>query len=213
MNDDDQFRDRIISFDFIKYELGINNNFENHPRGLDEIAWNREFRIVQRQQQAAMQPPEPAMNQSQIARLAGGFRKTIVGKMANSIWKDQECCICLIEFEHGAKVVQLACHRTHLLHDACYISYLDSQGGNALCPLCKTPIDKAGAKKIEIQEKTPKVEDDDPFANDANKAKKANDAPVISAPVAINEVEEPIDDMPVVMAPGNDDSGDLPPPQ
>ena len=101
LDDAEQFEDRIISFDFIKYELGVLHNFENHPRGIDEIAFNREMAIIRRAQQERMQPPDAGMNQSQIARLAGGLRKTIVGKMAQSIWKGAECSICLIEFEPG----------------------------------------------------------------------------------------------------------------
>ena len=133
--------------------------------------------------------------------------------MAQSIWKGAECAICLDEFEPGAKVMQLACHKTHLFHESCYLKYLQSNtGANALCPHCRTPIDKEKAKKVEITAPTPKVEDDDPFAAGANL--KGQDEVVVSNPVAINEPnpDEP-GAMPMVMAPGGDDDvDDLPPP-
>jgi len=36
-DDNEEFKDRILSFDFIPYELGRLNNFENHPVGLNEL--------------------------------------------------------------------------------------------------------------------------------------------------------------------------------
>ena len=214
LDDDAAFEDRIISFDFIPYELGVLRNFENHPRGIDEVAFNRELAVIRHQQQEVMQPQAPGMNQSQIARLAGGLRKTVVGKMAQSVWKGAECSICLIEFEPGMKVYQLACHKTHLFHDECYLAYLkQKEGQQALCPVCRTPIDKEKAIKIEIEEtKTPKVDDVDPFSEVAN-PKPQNDDVVISAPVAINaNPDEAEGEVPMVMAPGGD-GDDLPPPQ
>ena len=77
--------------------------------------------------------------------------------------------ILWFEFEPGQKVMQLACHRTHLFHEECYLNYLQAKSGaSALCPNCRTPIDKEKVKKVEITAPTPKVEDDDPFAAGAN---------------------------------------------
>ena len=116
-----------------------------------------------------MQAQGPEMNQSKIARLAGGLRQTVIGQMAQSVWKGAECSICLIEFEPGAKVYQLACHKTHMFHDECYIAYLkQNENLQALCPVCRTPIDKEKAVKIEIQDSRPNINDPDPFADNAN---------------------------------------------
>ena len=39
--EDEKFVDRIISFDYVKYELGNLNNFRNHALGINEIEFNR----------------------------------------------------------------------------------------------------------------------------------------------------------------------------
>lgn len=38
--------DRIVSFDYIPFYLGVLDNFENHPVGRDEIEYNRGLSIV-----------------------------------------------------------------------------------------------------------------------------------------------------------------------
>ena len=57
-----------------------------------------------------------------------------------------------------------------------------------MCPVCRTPIDKEKAVKIEIEEtKTPKEPEADPFSDLANPKPQEDDV-VVSAPVAINEL-------------------------
>ena len=41
IDEDNNFQDRILSFDFIEYELGEHNNFENAPVGRQEWNFNR----------------------------------------------------------------------------------------------------------------------------------------------------------------------------
>lgn len=44
--DDTEFEDRVLSFDFVEYELGRLNNFENHPVGRNEFEYNRRLSFV-----------------------------------------------------------------------------------------------------------------------------------------------------------------------
>ena len=46
LGEENDFRDRILSFDFIPYELGVLNNFQNHPVGRNEFEYNRGLSIV-----------------------------------------------------------------------------------------------------------------------------------------------------------------------
>ena len=78
-----------------------------------------------------------------------------------------KCPTCLDSFSSKNHTVTTECG--HLFHEDCYLNYLQAKAGaNALCPNCRTPIDKEAVKKVEITAPTPKVEDDDPFAAGAN---------------------------------------------
>ena len=46
---DELFKDRVISFDFIDFELGRLNNFANHPVGRNELEYNRSLNFARRQ--------------------------------------------------------------------------------------------------------------------------------------------------------------------
>ena len=53
--DDEKFEDRVISFDFIEYELGLLNNFENHVVGLNELEYNRHLSVIRQAQRPVME--------------------------------------------------------------------------------------------------------------------------------------------------------------
>ena len=65
IDDEAEFEDRILSFDFVAYELGRLNNFENHPVGRNEFEYNRRLSFVRaqsiRQRPAEAQPPSQSM--------------------------------------------------------------------------------------------------------------------------------------------------------
>ena len=44
--EDSKFESALISFDFVEYELGRLNNFENHPVGRNEYEYNRRLSFV-----------------------------------------------------------------------------------------------------------------------------------------------------------------------
>ena len=46
--DEEQFQDRVISFDYVEFELGLLNNFENHPVGRAELEFNQRLSYVRR---------------------------------------------------------------------------------------------------------------------------------------------------------------------
>jgi len=69
INEGNEFRDRVLSFDFIEFELGRLNNFENHPVGRNEWEYNRRLSFVRQQSMRAHQPAAPAMSQSIIQRV------------------------------------------------------------------------------------------------------------------------------------------------
>ena len=49
MNEDNELKDKILSFDFIQFELGELNNFEDHAIGMQEVAFNRNLEFVRQQ--------------------------------------------------------------------------------------------------------------------------------------------------------------------
>ena len=49
MNEDNELKDKILSFDFITYELGDLNNFQDHAIGMQEVAFNRNLEFVRQQ--------------------------------------------------------------------------------------------------------------------------------------------------------------------
>ena len=46
IDDDAEFEDRILSFNFVQYELGRLNHFANHPVGRNEFEYNRRLSFV-----------------------------------------------------------------------------------------------------------------------------------------------------------------------
>ena len=76
------------------------------------------------------------------------------------------CCICSLEFEPGQKVIELDCHKTHMLHDECYdqlVKFNAQKGKELICPICRKTINKARVVKKQLLECESNVEDDDPF--------------------------------------------------
>ena len=61
--EDFKFEDRILSFDFVEYELGQLNNFEDHPVGRQEYEFNRRLSFV-RAQSIRGRPPAPELKRS-----------------------------------------------------------------------------------------------------------------------------------------------------
>jgi hypothetical protein len=45
-NSDTDYMELIIHLDYVKYQLGLVGNFENHQRGTQEIAWQRSMRLI-----------------------------------------------------------------------------------------------------------------------------------------------------------------------
>ena len=67
----------------------------------------------------------------------------------------EECSICMISFTNmeeqaqalsDNRVVQLSCHKNHVIHYECAIKYIsngigEQAGVNMLCPICRAPIE------------------------------------------------------------------------
>ena len=65
--DEPEFNDRIISFDYIDYELhGMGGNFPNHVIGLNEIEYNRNLSVIRRHQQEVIGQQYQQPNMSQL---------------------------------------------------------------------------------------------------------------------------------------------------
>lgn len=72
IDDANEFQDTILSFRFIDYELGRNNNFVNHPVGRNEWEYNRRLSFVRQQSIRQMANNAPAApNQSMAQRIQG----------------------------------------------------------------------------------------------------------------------------------------------
>ena len=50
-------------------------------------------------------------------------RKETLVKPLNQSQKDLCCCICTLEFAENERVVILACHKSHILHEDCFKDY------------------------------------------------------------------------------------------
>ena len=55
--DDFKFEERVIGLDFVQYELGILNNFQDAPVGRQELEFNRALNYVRAQSIRAARPP------------------------------------------------------------------------------------------------------------------------------------------------------------
>ena len=62
--------------------------------------------------------------------------------MAPEDGKVFECCICYMGMEPGEKIVQLACHELHVLHEDCYTNFVKHFNHEALCPLCRAFVEE-----------------------------------------------------------------------
>lgn len=104
--EEEEFKDRIISFDFTEYELGMLNNFDNHVYGLNEIEYNRNLSVIRRtmrlnqEEAAAARAEAEGWKPNASAKMKKTFRKTIVGMMGAS-QRGTECSICTVPFESG----------------------------------------------------------------------------------------------------------------
>ena len=67
----EDFKDRILSFDFVDYELGVLNNFDNHLVGRNELEYNRRLSIVRAQSIRGRPDGGAAPNQSFFDRARG----------------------------------------------------------------------------------------------------------------------------------------------
>ena len=52
-----------------------------------------------------------------------------------------ECAICKCDFEEDEDVTPLPCNTAHYFHSSCITQWLKT---NAICPLCRAPVDAAG---------------------------------------------------------------------
>ena len=114
--EDYKFEDRIISYDYVKYELGLLNNFENHVVGINEMEFNRNIQIFRGQQQIEMQEVYgPDAGGAHINYIRYSLRKTIIANLSGGT-KDIECSVCTFGFKHNDKAEALACHPSHIFH-------------------------------------------------------------------------------------------------
>ena len=81
---------------------------------------------------------------------------------------ERECPICVDYLKPGEKIVQLACHELHKMHESCFRNLLDTnarmnQPQLNRCPFCMKPIVESEVKKMVWKQKedpsSMKVED------------------------------------------------------
>ena len=131
-NESEQFKNAVIHFDFIPFELGQLNNFENHLVGRNELQYMRRLSLVRsvsiRERQAAADAQAP--NQSILQRQATRLTKTIHEAFSGEALNDLFCTICAETMKSGDKVIQLACYETHQLHENCYANFIETNNRN-----------------------------------------------------------------------------------
>ena len=53
------------------------------------------------------------------------------------IEKEQECCICMLQFDGSQKIVELKCSSKHKFHTDCLEKWIESKPS---CPICRRGI-------------------------------------------------------------------------
>ena len=125
---------------------------------------------VREMQRAQMQPVMQTKTEEHLKR-SGKHRGTMrlpTGKSLAESEMHADCPLCLVEWEEGMKVMQLACHPTHMLHVECYeciVNFDDKHNPEPLCPVCRAPIDTAKAVKTILRAKGPNEEDEEDLAS------------------------------------------------
>ena len=105
---------------------------------------------------------------SKFGRSMRDARKTIVGNFFGKTIFGDDCPICFMTFEPGDKVEVLACHPTHMLHEACYRMFIETNeknGVNSFCPMCRAPVDKTKTTR-KLLNQAPEEKQEDPFYRD-----------------------------------------------
>ena len=80
-------------------------------------------------------------------KLVAYIRRTMLKTFIfGSSQQQDECVICLCDFEDGEKVKILGCSKgsaKHFFHEHCLKDWINKSGGvNARCPICRTTIDQ-----------------------------------------------------------------------
>ena len=79
--------------------------------------------------------------------LRGAFVKKQFGKVKKEHRTMESCAICLVEYNEKDDVAELKCDNRHYFHSGCLEDWLKRK---AECPLCKTPVNTAGANGPSI---------------------------------------------------------------
>lgn len=165
VNGEYEFKDSILSFEYIDWQNREVDNFQGFAAGPREVEFNRNLSVVRgtiRNRQsgnASMLQSMRAGNPSAIVNQA------ITGLLHMTMSNQHDCAICILELKANEKVTQLACFEHHVFHPECIqqlITHCASRGQTALCPICRKEIDKD--KMVDKILKRKGVEPDDPFA-------------------------------------------------
>ena len=99
--DDFKFEDRILSFDFVEYELGMLNNFEDHPVGREEFEFNRRLSFVRAQSIRGRPPPNEQLRRGNTAlqKIQNKIGGTVLATFSASA--KLECTFCFCELLPG----------------------------------------------------------------------------------------------------------------
>ena len=212
-----QFKQLIISYDFIEYETEGVHNFENVPVGAADLNFQRDIQIVRQQSMRQMS------SQRQSLRPAGfgeRMRKTIVQRFNFNSVNFGFCPICTLDFVTGDRIYQLGCHDTHVLHESCfddYAKFSKDKGKSLLCPVCRIPVDESKLQKSELQIAGAKKTGDEAMFDDHQPVGAATEL-VSMPPQPIAEGDGVVIDAPIEeAAPGDEDvpdddaaAGDMP---
>ena len=162
--DDFSFKDRIIGLDFVEYELGVLNNFEDHPVGRDEFQFNRRLSFARAQSIRGRPQPELRRSETAMQKISNKLGGTIYAQMTGG--KPNECPFCYCEMAVNDRVKQLGCHVTHQFHEEClnnFLKHVESEPHLKLCPCCRKKIDEA-AIVVKVLTPPPQMKIEDAFA-------------------------------------------------
>lgn len=73
-SENEKFEDRIISYNFVQYELGELNNFEGHVGGREELEFHRNLSIVREARQSIVREAQAQEGASSLQRLRTSLR-------------------------------------------------------------------------------------------------------------------------------------------
>lgn len=119
VNGEYEFKDSILSFEYIDWQNREVDNFQGFAAGPREVEFNRNLSVVRgtiRNRQSGNASMMQSMRQGNPSALVS---QAITGLLHMTVSNQHDCAICILELKANEKVTQLACFEHHVFHPEC----------------------------------------------------------------------------------------------